>query len=88
MGCGEGFESENVCLLCYVENQQSFAFVLTQVSDKHSVATGGRMGRRPGPSTTSSNGRADAPLFAGNVQGGLSGKYAGEPHLKDPLDPR
>lgn len=52
------------------------------------MATGGRVGRRPGASTTSNNGRADVPLFAGNMQGGLSGKYAGEPHLKDPLDPR
>lgn len=65
-------------------------FNALQASDKHSpgMATAGRAGRRPGSATTSTIGRADAPLFAGNMQGGLSNKYAGEPHLKDPLDPR
>lgn len=66
---------------------------MVQVSDKHSpsrnsVVTAGRLGRRHGSSTTSTTGGAEAPLFAGNMQGGLSNKYAGEPHLKDPLDPR
>lgn len=66
------------------------AGIVLQASDKHSpsVATAGRMARRPGSATTSTIGRTDAPLFAGNMQGGLSNKYAGEPHLKDPLDPR
>ncbi|CAM9159942.1 unnamed protein product [Pylaiella littoralis] len=57
-------------------------------SSRNSVATAGRVGHRLGSSTISTTGRADAPLFAGNMQGGLSNKYAGEPHLKDPLDPR
>lgn len=66
---------------------------MLQVSDKNSpsrnsVATAGRVGRRIDSSTTSTADRAVAPLFAGNMQGGLSNKYAGEPHLKDPLDPR
>ncbi|CAM9387937.1 unnamed protein product, partial [Ectocarpus sp. 13 AM-2016] len=50
------------------------------VSDKTS---GSSNGRRSGASTVNAT-----PLFAGNKQGGLSNKYAGEPHLKDPLDSR
>lgn len=63
-----------------------------QVSDKHSgrnsTAAAGRAPQMSGNSASSVTGRGDHPLFAGNMQGGLSNKYAGEPHLKDPLDPR
>lgn len=56
-----------------------------QASDKFShretVGSTGRILRTP-------NGNEDIPLFAGNMQGGLSNKYAGDPHLKEPLDAR
>lgn len=61
-------------------------------SDKASPGRGGanaaREGRKSASSTTGAYGGADTPLFAGNMQGGLSNKYAGEPHLKEPLDAR
>lgn len=63
-----------------------------QASDKASPGKRGpnaaRGGRKPASSTTGAYGAADAPLFAGNMQGGLSNKYAGEPQLKEPLDAR
>lgn len=76
--------------LLYASDVIATDAIVLQASDKHSpsMANPGRVGRRPGSGTTSTSGRADAPLFAGNMQGGLSNKYAGESHLKDPLDPR
>ena len=69
-----------------------FAALSSQVSDKASPGRSGanaaRGGRRSASSTTSAYSGADTPLFAGNMQGGLSNKYAGEPHLKEPLDAR
>lgn len=52
------------------------------------MAAAARVSQRPGNSAGNTTGRVDHPLFAGNMQGGLSNKYAGEPHLKDALDPR
>lgn len=70
-----------------------WSLCVLQISDKASLARNGtanpgRMGRKPNSSTTGTNSGADAIIFAGNLQGGLSNKYAGDPNLKEPLDAR